>query len=224
MQFGRLDILFNNVGIPTPATRRAARGPHRRGLRPADLGEFPRRLPRQQARGPAIQEAGRRRRDRQHRVGRRSGRLGRFGVRRDQGRGAPAHPRGRHRGRAARHPRQCDLPGRHAVHQLHGRRRHEPDRRRAASSGRRRSASSHPLGRPITAEDCAEAAIFLASDRAANITGRCCRSTAGTSRDDRSSTRASLGSCWTSSGCGSSSTCGAVSSRYSAERTSRTRT
>jgi NAD(P)-dependent dehydrogenase (short-subunit alcohol dehydrogenase family) len=31
--------------------------------------------------------------------------------------------------------------------------------------------SSHPLGRPITAEDCAEAAIFLASDRAGNITG-----------------------------------------------------
>jgi NAD(P)-dependent dehydrogenase (short-subunit alcohol dehydrogenase family) len=31
--------------------------------------------------------------------------------------------------------------------------------------------SSHPLGRPITAEDCAEAAVFLASDRAANITG-----------------------------------------------------
>jgi NAD(P)-dependent dehydrogenase (short-subunit alcohol dehydrogenase family) len=31
--------------------------------------------------------------------------------------------------------------------------------------------SSHPLGRPITAEDCAELAAFLASDRAANITG-----------------------------------------------------
>jgi NAD(P)-dependent dehydrogenase (short-subunit alcohol dehydrogenase family) len=31
--------------------------------------------------------------------------------------------------------------------------------------------ASHPLGRPITAEDCAEAAAFLASDRAANITG-----------------------------------------------------
>ena len=29
----------------------------------------------------------------------------------------------------------------------------------------------HPLGRPITAEDCAEAALFLASDRARNITG-----------------------------------------------------
>jgi NAD(P)-dependent dehydrogenase (short-subunit alcohol dehydrogenase family) len=31
--------------------------------------------------------------------------------------------------------------------------------------------SSHPLGRPITAEDCAEAAVFLCSDEAANITG-----------------------------------------------------
>ena len=31
--------------------------------------------------------------------------------------------------------------------------------------------ASHPLGRPITAEDCAEAAVFLASDRAANVTG-----------------------------------------------------
>lgn len=31
--------------------------------------------------------------------------------------------------------------------------------------------AGHPLGRPITAEDCAELAAFLASDRAANITG-----------------------------------------------------
>jgi NAD(P)-dependent dehydrogenase (short-subunit alcohol dehydrogenase family) len=31
--------------------------------------------------------------------------------------------------------------------------------------------SSHPLGRPITAEDCAEAAVFLVSDQAINITG-----------------------------------------------------
>ena len=28
-----------------------------------------------------------------------------------------------------------------------------------------------PLGRPITAEDCAEAAVYLCSDRAANVTG-----------------------------------------------------
>jgi NAD(P)-dependent dehydrogenase (short-subunit alcohol dehydrogenase family) len=31
--------------------------------------------------------------------------------------------------------------------------------------------SMHPLGRPITAEDCAAAALFLASDQAKNITG-----------------------------------------------------
>jgi NAD(P)-dependent dehydrogenase (short-subunit alcohol dehydrogenase family) len=29
----------------------------------------------------------------------------------------------------------------------------------------------HPLGRPIRAEDIAEAAVYLASDRAANVTG-----------------------------------------------------
>ncbi|UGQ12492.1 SDR family oxidoreductase [Yinghuangia sp. ASG 101] len=34
-----------------------------------------------------------------------------------------------------------------------------------------RVAASHPLGRVITAEDCAEAAVYLVSDRAANITG-----------------------------------------------------
>ena len=31
--------------------------------------------------------------------------------------------------------------------------------------------ASHPLGNPITAADCAEAAVFLCSDAAANITG-----------------------------------------------------
>lgn len=31
--------------------------------------------------------------------------------------------------------------------------------------------ASHPLGRPITAEDCAEAAVYLCSERAANVTG-----------------------------------------------------
>jgi enoyl-[acyl-carrier-protein] reductase (NADH) len=29
----------------------------------------------------------------------------------------------------------------------------------------------HPLGRPITAEDCAEAAVYLVSDHAKNVTG-----------------------------------------------------
>ena len=31
--------------------------------------------------------------------------------------------------------------------------------------------SMHPLGRPITAEDCAEAAVYLCSDRASNVSG-----------------------------------------------------
>ena len=31
--------------------------------------------------------------------------------------------------------------------------------------------AQHPLGRPITAEDCAEAAVYLVSDRAGNVTG-----------------------------------------------------
>ena len=31
--------------------------------------------------------------------------------------------------------------------------------------------SMHPLGRPITADDCAEAAVYLVSDNAKNITG-----------------------------------------------------
>lgn len=33
------------------------------------------------------------------------------------------------------------------------------------------TAQMHPLGRAITAEDCAEAAVYLVSDRAANVTG-----------------------------------------------------
>jgi NAD(P)-dependent dehydrogenase (short-subunit alcohol dehydrogenase family) len=35
----------------------------------------------------------------------------------------------------------------------------------------RATGAQHPLGEPITAEDCAEAAVYLVSDRAANVTG-----------------------------------------------------
>jgi NAD(P)-dependent dehydrogenase (short-subunit alcohol dehydrogenase family) len=35
----------------------------------------------------------------------------------------------------------------------------------------KQTGAMHPLGRPITAEDCAEAAVYLCSDRAANVTG-----------------------------------------------------
>jgi NAD(P)-dependent dehydrogenase (short-subunit alcohol dehydrogenase family) len=34
-----------------------------------------------------------------------------------------------------------------------------------------RTGSAHPMGKPITAEDCAEAAVYLCSDGAANVTG-----------------------------------------------------
>ena len=42
--------------------------------------------------------------------------------------------------------------------------------------------SMHPLGQPITAEDCAEAAVYLVSDTARTSPACSCRSTAGTSR------------------------------------------
>ncbi len=35
----------------------------------------------------------------------------------------------------------------------------------------KQSGAMHPLGRPITAEDCAEAAVYLVSDRAMNVSG-----------------------------------------------------
>ena len=35
----------------------------------------------------------------------------------------------------------------------------------------KQSGAMHPLGRPITAEDCAEAAVYLVSDRAENVSG-----------------------------------------------------
>jgi enoyl-[acyl-carrier-protein] reductase (NADH) len=33
--------------------------------------------------------------------------------------------------------------------------------------------SINPLGRPISVDECADAALFLVSERAANITGLC---------------------------------------------------
>ncbi len=35
----------------------------------------------------------------------------------------------------------------------------------------RQAGATHPLGRPILAEDCSEAAVYLVSDRAKNVTG-----------------------------------------------------
>ena len=53
-----------------------------------------------------------------------------------------------------------------------GRRRHTGRRgTRTGRRSRRPSVDGHPLGKPIRAEDCAEAAVFLCSDRVPNITG-----------------------------------------------------
>lgn len=46
-----------------------------------------------------------------------------------------------------------------------------PDDDAAIATTAKQVAASHPLGRAVTAEDCAEAAVFLVSDRATNITG-----------------------------------------------------
>ena len=57
-QYGRLDILFNNVGIPTPRLGTDLRGAHARGLQPPGRGQPRRGVPRLQARGAALQGAG----------------------------------------------------------------------------------------------------------------------------------------------------------------------
>ena len=113
---------------PHAAPRHEVRGPHLRRLRAADRGELRWRVPRLQARRDPVQGARRRRRDPQHRLGRRPRRLGRHGVRRDQGRGAPAHQGHRGRVRARRHPGQRHLPRGDALHRLHGRWGHEGSR------------------------------------------------------------------------------------------------
>ena len=113
-QYGRLDILFNNVGIPTP----------RLGLifEEHTLEDF-NRLVAVNLGGVFLgckhavlrfKRARRRRRHPQHRFGGRTGGVGWHGVRRHQGRGHPAHPGSRNRSGPLRNSRQRDLPGRHA--------------------------------------------------------------------------------------------------------------
>jgi NAD(P)-dependent dehydrogenase (short-subunit alcohol dehydrogenase family) len=109
-------------------------------------------------------------RDREHRIRGRHGRLGRHGLRSHQGCGEPDHPRDRHRVRAVRHSCERGLPAGMPFTNFS-----VPDAE-AGSQGMGDEmgdavGSMHPLGRPITAEDAAEAALFLASDMAGNITG-----------------------------------------------------
>ena len=62
-------------------------------------------------------------------------------------------------------------PAGDAVHRLHGRRRPRRSDEDSWRRSRERVGATHPLGKPITAEDCAEAAVYLVSDAPTNITG-----------------------------------------------------
>ena len=152
---------------PDAPARADLRGAHRRGLRPAVRDQRRRRVPRLQARGPAVQGAGWRRRDPQHRVGRRT-RVGWGGtrLRRHQGRACTSSPRPSP-SRARRSASACNAicPAGMPYTNFMAAGGMDAVRRRHASRWREASASMHPLGRPITAEDCAEAAVYLVSDR-----------------------------------------------------------
>ena len=56
--FGRLDIMFNNVGIPTPRLGMSFEEHYRRGLRAPDVGQLPRRVPGLPVRRDPVQGAG----------------------------------------------------------------------------------------------------------------------------------------------------------------------
>ena len=56
--FGRLDIVFNNVGVPTPLSGSGLRGPHERRLRPALRDQRQGRVQRFEVRRQAVQGPG----------------------------------------------------------------------------------------------------------------------------------------------------------------------
>ena len=150
----RLDVYFNNAGIPETVTpladitrRRVGRG-HRR----QPHGPVPRRAGRRaQAQG---RDAARHRLDhRQPPAPRPRGVRGQQGRRRRAGQG----PRGRARSRRARQRHQ-PRPGEHAD-------------ARPASASTRTPREALPLKRLIEPEDIAAAAVYLASDEAKAITG-----------------------------------------------------
>ena len=106
-----------------------------------------------------LQGAGWWRGDPQHRIGRRARRLGRHRLRRHQGRGAPAH-----RGVAieaapfgVRVNAICPAGMPYTGFMAAGGLEVEDDVRQQVAES---VGASHPLGRPITAEDCAEAAVL----------------------------------------------------------------
>ena len=169
--FGRLDILFNNVGIPTPRLGMSFEEHTVDDFDRLVAVNLARRVPRLQARGHPVQAAGRRRRDPQHRLHRRARGLGRHGVRRDQGRCAPAHEGGGDRVRPVRHPGERDLPGGDALHELRRRRGHGSVRRAASTRSRNTSAPCTRSGSRSPPRTAPRRRCSSCSDRAANITG-----------------------------------------------------
>ena len=165
--FGRLDIIFNNVGIPTP----------RLGLifEEHTVDDFDRLVAvnaggvflgckhaviqfKEQGDGGVILN-----------TGSVAGLVGWGGTVYGATKGA-VHQLTKavgHRGRAVRHPgatrsarRGCRSPNFTAAGGMTVSRRGQ-----ASTRWRERVGAMHPLGRPITAEDCAEAAVYLVSDR-----------------------------------------------------------
>ena len=212
--FGRLDIIFNNVGIPTPRLGHDLRGPHPRGLRPPGRGEPRRRVPRLQARGAAVQGAGRRRRHPQHRLGGRAGGVGRHRLRRHQGRGAPAHQGRRHRGRPVRDPgatRSARPACRYTGFMAAGGHDRRARRTRCAIAEARRRDPPARRGRspPRTAP---RPRCTWCRTRRRTSPACCCPSTAGTWPDDSRERRRAARP---RASCGSCSTCAAASTAHS---------
>ena len=168
-QFGRLDILFNNVGIPTP----------RLGMTFEDhtVEDFERLIAvnfggvflgckhavlqfKEQGDGGVILN-----------TGSVAGLVG--GVARSTApprARSPADQGRRHRGRPVRHPGQRHLPGRHAVHRLHGRRR-TASRRGSAGRDRRSSRRAAPAGPPHHRRGLRRGGRLPGVRRGRNITG-----------------------------------------------------
>ena len=140
----------------------------RRGLRPPARREHARHLQRHQSLFPLDARAAQRR-DREHRLHRRRARRARPArLHGDQARRRRPHARDGARPRARRHPRQCDLP----------RPRRDAVGRGAFSTNRptpktayAEMCATQPMGRMGRPEEIAAAALYLASDEAAFVTG-----------------------------------------------------